>query len=98
MQHGEEPAAGGVADVTGRPTAIALEKVFKQPVAVSNRPARVSRPSVLSNSNSLPLMLLFLLLSVLMVSFLFRSCSRTASAGTNREPYSGCNVPACWRW
>lgn len=29
---------GGVADVTGRPTAIALEKVFKQPVTVSNRP------------------------------------------------------------
>ena len=29
---------GGVADVTGRPTAAALEKVFKQPVAVTNRP------------------------------------------------------------
>lgn len=29
---------GGVADVTGRPTAIALEKVLKQPVTVSNRP------------------------------------------------------------
>jgi tripartite-type tricarboxylate transporter receptor subunit TctC len=29
---------GGVADVTGRPTAAALEKVFKQPVTVSNRP------------------------------------------------------------
>jgi hypothetical protein len=29
---------GGVADVTGRPTAIALEKVFKQPVSISNRP------------------------------------------------------------
>ena len=29
---------GGVADVTGRPTAAALEKVFKQPVVVSNRP------------------------------------------------------------
>jgi tripartite-type tricarboxylate transporter receptor subunit TctC len=29
---------GGVADVTGRPTAIALERVLKQPVTVSNRP------------------------------------------------------------
>ena len=29
---------GGVADITGRPTAIALEKVFKQPVVVANRP------------------------------------------------------------
>ena len=29
---------GGVADVTGRPTAAALEKILKQPIAVSNRP------------------------------------------------------------
>lgn len=29
---------GGVADVTGRPTAAALEKVLKQPVVVVNRP------------------------------------------------------------
>ncbi|MDP1671559.1 MAG: tripartite tricarboxylate transporter substrate binding protein [Burkholderiales bacterium] len=29
---------GGVADVTGRPTAAALEKVLKQPVGVANRP------------------------------------------------------------
>ncbi len=29
---------GGVADVTGRPTAAALEKIFRQPVAVTNRP------------------------------------------------------------
>jgi tripartite-type tricarboxylate transporter receptor subunit TctC len=29
---------GGVADITGRPTAIALEKVFKQPVVIANRP------------------------------------------------------------
>ncbi len=29
---------GGVADITGRPTAAALEKVLKQPVAVVNRP------------------------------------------------------------
>lgn len=29
---------GGVADVTGRPTAVALEKVLKQPVTVANRP------------------------------------------------------------
>src|SRR5512146_1884357 len=29
---------GGVADITGRPTAAALEKVFKQPVIVTNRP------------------------------------------------------------
>ena len=29
---------GGVADVTGRPTAAALEKILKQPVAVTNRP------------------------------------------------------------
>ena len=29
---------GGVADVTGRPTAAALEKVLKQPVTVANRP------------------------------------------------------------
>ncbi len=29
---------GGVADITGRPTAAALEKVLKQPVVVSNRP------------------------------------------------------------
>ena len=29
---------GGVADITGRPLAIALEKILKQPVVVSNRP------------------------------------------------------------
>lgn len=29
---------GGVADITGRPTAAALEKVLKQPVIVTNRP------------------------------------------------------------
>ncbi len=29
---------GGVADITGRPTAAALEKVLKQPVVVANRP------------------------------------------------------------
>jgi len=29
---------GGVADITGRPTAAALEKVLKQPVTVTNRP------------------------------------------------------------
>ena len=29
---------GGVADVTGRPTAAAMEKILKQPVVVSNRP------------------------------------------------------------
>jgi tripartite-type tricarboxylate transporter receptor subunit TctC len=29
---------GGVADTTGRPTAIAMEKVLKQPVVVTNRP------------------------------------------------------------
>ncbi len=29
---------GGVADSTGRPTAAALEKVLKQPVAITNRP------------------------------------------------------------
>jgi tripartite-type tricarboxylate transporter receptor subunit TctC len=29
---------GGVADITGRPTAIAMEKVLKQPVVVNNRP------------------------------------------------------------
>ena len=29
---------GGVADVTGRPTAIALEKAFKQTVSIANRP------------------------------------------------------------
>lgn len=29
---------GGVADTTGRPTAAALEKILKQPVAVTNRP------------------------------------------------------------
>ena len=29
---------GGVADITARPTAVALEKVLKQPVAVTNRP------------------------------------------------------------
>src|SRR4051812_16627454 len=29
---------GGVADITGRPTAIAVEKVLKQPVVIANRP------------------------------------------------------------
>src|SRR5687767_2294965 len=29
---------GGVADITGRPTAAAMEKVLKQPVVVQNRP------------------------------------------------------------
>ena len=29
---------GGVADITGRPTAAAMEKILRQPVAVTNRP------------------------------------------------------------
>ena len=29
---------GGVADITGRPTAVAMEKVLKQPVIITNRP------------------------------------------------------------
>ena len=29
---------GGVADITARPTAAALEKILKQPVTVTNRP------------------------------------------------------------
>jgi tripartite-type tricarboxylate transporter receptor subunit TctC len=29
---------GGVADITGRPTAVAMEKVLKQPVSIVNRP------------------------------------------------------------
>ena len=29
---------GGVADITGRPTAVALEKILKQPVVIANRP------------------------------------------------------------
>src|SRR5260370_32250547 len=29
---------GGVADITGRPTAAAMEKILKQPVSVLNRP------------------------------------------------------------
>ena len=29
---------GGVADITGRPTAAALEKILKQPVTINNRP------------------------------------------------------------
>jgi tripartite-type tricarboxylate transporter receptor subunit TctC len=29
---------GGVADITGRPTAVALEKALKQPVIIANRP------------------------------------------------------------
>ena len=29
---------GGVADITGRPTAAAMEKILKQPVAITNRP------------------------------------------------------------
>lgn len=29
---------GGVADITGRPTAAALEKVLKQPIVIANRP------------------------------------------------------------
>ena len=29
---------GGVADITGRPTAVAMEKILKQPVTVLNRP------------------------------------------------------------
>lgn len=29
---------GGVADITGRPTAAALEKILKQPVVIANRP------------------------------------------------------------
>ena len=29
---------GGVADITGRPTAVALEKALKQPVVIANRP------------------------------------------------------------
>jgi tripartite-type tricarboxylate transporter receptor subunit TctC len=29
---------GGVADITGRPTAVAMEKLLKQPVVIANRP------------------------------------------------------------
>jgi tripartite-type tricarboxylate transporter receptor subunit TctC len=45
---------GGVADITGRPTAAALEKVFKQPVVLSNRPGAGGKVGNAAVANAKP--------------------------------------------
>ena len=45
---------GGVADITGRPTAAAMEKVLKQPVAVVNRPGAAGAVGNAAVANSKP--------------------------------------------
>ena len=45
---------GGVADITGRPTAAALEKVLKQPVSVVNRPGAAGAVGNAAVANAKP--------------------------------------------
>jgi tripartite-type tricarboxylate transporter receptor subunit TctC len=45
---------GGVADVTGRPTAVAMEKVLKQPVIVTNRPGAGGAVGNAATANAKP--------------------------------------------
>jgi tripartite-type tricarboxylate transporter receptor subunit TctC len=45
---------GGVADITGRPTAAAMEKVLKQPVAVVNRPGAAGAVGNAAVANARP--------------------------------------------
>ncbi len=45
---------GGVADITGRPTAAALEKVLKQPVSVLNRPGAAGAVGNAAVANAKP--------------------------------------------
>jgi len=45
---------GGVADITGRPTAAALEKVLKQPVTIANRPGAGGKVGNAAVANAKP--------------------------------------------
>lgn len=45
---------GGVADITGRPTAAAMEKVLKQPVVVQNRPGAAGAVGNAAVANAKP--------------------------------------------
>ncbi len=45
---------GGVADITGRPTAAALEKVLKQPVTINNRPGAGGKVGNAAVANAKP--------------------------------------------
>jgi tripartite-type tricarboxylate transporter receptor subunit TctC len=45
---------GGVADITGRPTAAAMEKVLKQPVTVTNRPGAAGAVGNAAVANAKP--------------------------------------------
>jgi tripartite-type tricarboxylate transporter receptor subunit TctC len=45
---------GGVADITGRPTAAALEKILKQPVTINNRPGAGGKVGNAAVANARP--------------------------------------------
>ena len=45
---------GGVADITGRPTAAAMEKILKQPVSVTNRPGAAGAVGNAAVANAKP--------------------------------------------
>jgi len=45
---------GGIADITGRPTAAAMEKVLKQPIAVTNRPGAAGAVGNAAVANAKP--------------------------------------------
>src|SRR5215510_11413805 len=45
---------GGVADITGRPTAAAMEKILKQPVSVVNRPGAAGAVGNAAVANAKP--------------------------------------------
>lgn len=45
---------GGVADLTGRPTALAMEKVLKQPVVISNKPGAGGATGMATAANAKP--------------------------------------------
>src|SRR5262245_7267693 len=45
---------GGVADITARPTAVAMEKLLKQPVNVTNRPGAAGAVGNAATANAKP--------------------------------------------
>lgn len=77
---------GGVADITGRPTAIALEKVFKQPILVVNRPGAAGAVGNAQVAKSAPdgYTILMALSSISVIPEAERVCGRSAPYELNQ--------------